>query len=204
MSDNVVIINYGMGNLGSIENMIRRVGGSPVISASKEIIKQAEKLILPGVGHFGHAVDALKQQELWDAIDLKVKKDKVPVLSICLGAQLIAEHSEEGDMNGFGWIKGQVVKFNPAEKIKIPHMGWNNVSIKKESRLFENMYECPRFYFVHSYHFSNITEADILTTTNYGNEFVSSIEKDNVFAVQFHPEKSHKYGMKLFENFIRL
>jgi glutamine amidotransferase len=201
---NIVIINYGMGNLGSIENMIRRVGGNPVISSSREVIAQATKLILPGVGYFAHAVTELKRQELWDIIDKRVKKDKVSILCICLGAQLALAHSEEGDAEGFGWIKGEVVRFNLPDGMKIPHMGWNNVMSKKKSRLFESMYDDPRFYFVHSYYFNNINEDSILTTTVYGHEFVSSLEKENIFAVQFHPEKSHKYGMKLFENFINL
>jgi glutamine amidotransferase len=202
--DKIVIINYGMGNLGSIENMIRRIGGDPVISSSKEVIAQAAKLILPGVGYFAHAVAELKRQELWDTIDRKVKNDKTPILCICLGAQLVLAHSEEGDADGFGWIKGQVVRFSLPDGMKIPHMGWNNVVAKKKSRLLASMYDDARFYFVHSYHFSHVDEDDILTTTVYGREFVSSLEKENIFAVQFHPEKSHKYGMKLFENFIQI
>jgi glutamine amidotransferase len=202
--NDIVIVNYGMGNLGSIENMIRRVGSDPVISSSKEKIEQATKLILPGVGYFAHAVTELKSQELWDIINRRVKNDKIPILCICLGAQLVVDHSEEGDIDGFGWIKGQVMRFNFSDRMKIPHMGWNEVTTKKKSRLFDDMYENPRFYFVHSYHFTNIQENDILTTTIYGTEFVSSLEKENIFAVQFHPEKSHKYGMKLFENFIQI
>jgi glutamine amidotransferase len=200
----IVIINYGMGNLGSIENMVRRVGGYPLISSSKEAISQATKLVLPGVGYFAHAVAALKSQDLWDTIDKRVRSDKIPILCICLGAQLALAHSEEGDAGGFGWIKGDVVRFNLPNKMKIPHMGWNNVTPKKKSRLLESMYDAPRFYFVHSYYFDNVGEDDVLTTTAYGCEFASSLEKENIFAVQFHPEKSHKYGMKLFENFIRV
>ena len=202
--NNIVIVNYGMGNLGSIENMIRRVGGVPMVSDQKEVISRAEKLILPGVGAFKHAVDELKRQELWDIIDKKVKSDKIPILCICLGAQLVAEHSEEGDVAGFGWIKGRVVRFNTSTGIKIPHMGWNHADVKKKSHLFEDMYEAPRFYFVHSFHFNGQDESDVLTTTTHGYEFASSLEKENIWAVQFHPEKSHKFGMRMFENFLKI
>jgi glutamine amidotransferase len=199
----ITVINYGMGNLGSIDNMLKKIGAIPIIATTKEEIQNADKLILPGVGFFKHAVTELKNKDLWDIIDEKIKFQKTPLLGICLGAQLVAEYSEEGDCLGFGWIKGKVVKFNNSN-IKIPHMGWNSVNIKKKSVLFDNMYENPRFYFVHSYHFIEQESEDILTTTNYGDEFPSSIEKGNIFAVQFHPEKSHKFGIRLFENFVQI
>ncbi len=200
----IVIIDYGMGNIGSIENMIRRIGGKAIISSSKEVIEHAEKLILPGVGSYRNAVLELKRQELWGIIDQRVKNNKVPILCICLGAQLVVEFSEEGGIDGFGWIKGQVIKFDSSNNLKIPHMGWNHVIPKKKSRLFAEMPEVSRFYFVHSYHFADLDETDILTTTVYGNEFASSLEKNNIYAVQFHPEKSHKFGMQLFENFLKI
>jgi glutamine amidotransferase len=202
----ITIVNYGMGNHGSIENMLKRIGVLPIIATTKEEVQNAEKLILPGVGFFKHAVNELKERDLWDIMDKKVKTQKIPLLGICLGAQLVAEYSEEGDCSGFGWIKGKVVKFNDSNNsnIKIPHMGWNNVNLKKDSILFNDMYENPRFYFVHSYHFAVQNIENILTTTTYGYEFPSSIENDNIFAVQFHPEKSHKFGIRLFENFIKI
>ncbi len=200
----ITIIDYGMGNIGSLENMIKKAGGKSLLTRDHEIIEQAKKLILPGVGAFDNAISKLKEYSLYDAIDKKVTKDKIPILCICLGAQLITESSEEGLLNGFSWIKSRSVKFafDASKNIKIPHMGWNDVTIKKESRLFENMYDDPCFYFVHSYHILCENPSDILTTSFYGREFVSSIEHDNIYATQFHPEKSHKYGLRLIQNFI--
>jgi glutamine amidotransferase len=193
-----------MGNLGSLENMIRRVGGSTEIASSKTDISKAKKLILPGVGFFAHAVQELKRRDIWETINQKVINEHIPILCICLGAQLATEYSEEGEMNGFGWVKGKTVRFDYDINLRIPHMGWNEVELQKPSRLFTDMYEDARFYFVHSYYMMCENAEEVLTTTIYGKKFISSIEKENIFAVQFHPEKSHKYGMKLFENFLKI
>ena len=202
----IVIIDYGMGNTGSLENMIRKVGGDSIISSDPEIIKDAEKLVLPGVGSFDNGIELLNHVNLVSILNYKVKEEKVPILCICLGAHLIANSSEEGKLKGLGWIDASVIKFRfnseDLNKLRIPHMGWNDVSITKQSLLFENMPNNPSFYFVHSYHLECNDPSDILSKSVYGYEFVSAVEKENIFATQFHPEKSHKYGMQLIRNFV--
>lgn len=202
----ITIIDYGMGNVGSLENMIKRVGGEVIVSSSPDDIKEANKLILPGVGHFDNAVQRLKENGFLDLLNQKVIDKKVPILCICLGAQLVTESSEEGKLPGLGWVKARTVRFrmDADPDFKIPHMGWNDVNLRKDSILFKNMYMEPCFYFVHSYHFVCYDPADILTTSFYGYEFTSAIEHENIYAVQFHPEKSHKYGIMLMRNFVEL
>ena len=199
----MTIIDYKVGNLGSIENMLKKIGVSSIITSDIEKIKAANKIILPGVGAFDSGVGSLKSNGLWDVLNDKVLNDKVPVLGICLGAQLLCETSEEGEQKGFGWIKAAVKKFNFTDKrLKIPHMGWNYTHLKKDSKLFTDMYDKPKFYFVHSY-YMDVKDDSALTKTIYSDEFYSEVEKNNVLGVQFHPEKSHKFGMKLLENFIK-
>ena len=200
----ITIINYNAGNIKSIQNMLKRIGAKSCISSTVEEIEQAEKLILPGVGHFDYGMRNLKQSGLIDVLNKKVVVDKTPLLGICLGAQLLGNGSEEGEEKGLGWINMDVVRFDKAkmsDNLKIPHMSWNEISIKKSSKLLNGLNDESRFYFVHSYHMKCNDEKDILTDTNYGYEFTSAVEKDNIFGVQFHPEKSHKFGMKLLENF---
>jgi glutamine amidotransferase len=193
-----------MGNLGSVANMIKKVGGECIITSDINQIKQAKKLILPGVGAFDNAVKNLKNQGLWDIITEKVLAEKIPIMGICLGMQLLTKGSEEGNLEGFGFIDGYAKKFRLEDKnLKVPHMGWNTVKLRKKSKLFEEMEEQEnRFYFVHSYAVECCDKGDILTTTCYGYEFVSSFEKENIIGCQFHPEKSHKFGMKIFQNFL--
>lgn len=203
----ITIIDYNAGNIKSIQNMLKRVGAKSCISSSVEEIEQAEKLILPGVGHYDYGMNNLKQSGLIDILNKKVLVDKTPLLGICLGAQLLGNYSEEGIEKGLSWLDMDVVKFDKSKlgaNMKIPHMGWSELTIKKTSNLFNNISDEQRFYFVHSYHMLPHNTEDILTTTNYGYEFVSSVQKDNIFGVQFHPEKSHKYGMKLLDNFSKL
>jgi len=148
----------------------------------------------------------LQESNLIEVLNKKVLDDKIPLLGICLGAQLLGNRSEEGVLSGLGWIDMEVVKFDKAkmpENLKIPHMSWNEIKIKKQSKLLEGLNDESRFYFVHSYHLKCKNEDDVLATTNYGYEFTSAVEKENIFGVQFHPEKSHKYGMRLLENFNR-
>ncbi|MBX3008356.1 MAG: imidazole glycerol phosphate synthase subunit HisH [Melioribacteraceae bacterium] len=199
-----IIVNFGMGNIGSIANMIKKIGYKVEITDAIEKIKDAEKIILPGVGSFDHAMQNLEKLNFIDVINKKVMEEKTPLLGICLGMQLMADKSEEGNKSGLGFIDGEVKRFSFGEynKFKIPHMGWNLIQPKKESTLLKNLDEESRFYFVHSYHFVCKNEADILTKTFYGYDFVSSFAKENIFGVQFHPEKSHKFGMKLLQNFI--
>jgi glutamine amidotransferase len=201
----IVIVDYKMGNLGSITNIIKKVGYSSVITSDIETIAKADKIILPGVGSFDRAMQNLNQLNLLPVLNEKALVQKVPFLGICLGMQLLTEKSEEGNVNGLGWIEGEIVKFNFEKNnkhLKIPHMGWNAIMLPSPHILFDEMYDDPRFYFVHSYYAVCKKEENILAKTRYGNEFVSGLKKDNIMGVQFHPEKSHKFGMKLFKNFI--
>jgi len=201
----IVIIDYGLGNLGSIKNMLKKVGSESTISSSISDIEEAEKLILPGVGSFDQGMKNLRASGFLPALEERVNQKRTPILGICLGMQLFARKSEEGESKGLGWIDAEVVRFKFDDKernLKIPHMGWNLVKICQRNPLFEEMYAEPRFYFVHSYHVACRNGEEVLTRTLYGYEFASSIKKENIYGVQFHPEKSHKFGMKLLDNFV--
>lgn len=201
----VVIIDYGVGNLGSVKNMFKRIGVNALISNVIEEIKGADKLVLPGVGRFDYGMERLNETGLNSVITEKVMQQKTPILGICLGAQLLTEYSEEGGVNGLGFIKGKTISFDRSKlqlNQKIPHMGWAHVKDYSNSKLFKNMPEEARFYFVHSYHLQIDNTSEIMVNADYGYTFAAGIEKDNILGVQFHPEKSHKFGMKLLENFI--
>jgi len=201
----IAIIDYGAGNVGSIQNMIKKIGYKAIITSSIDEILNADHLILPGVGSFDYGMSQLEKLKLIDVLEKKVVECKTPILGICLGMQLMAKSSEEGIKEGLNLIDAEVVKFKSnTHNIKIPHMGWNYVNIRKESKLFERKEEKERFYFVHSFHVKVKNEMDILATTDYGCNFTSAIERENIYGVQFHPEKSHRYGMQLLEHFIRL
>ena len=200
----ITIVNYGMGNLGSIANMLRRIGHDSIITSDPAKIAEATKIILPGVGAFDTGMQSLHDMALVDILNKKINEEKVPVLGICLGMQLMTNGSDEGQLQGLGWIKGRFAKFvfgEGLQQYKVPHMGWNQLQIAKPSRLLEGYEETPRFYFVHSYYFKPENPADILAKTNYGIEYTSAFEHENIVGVQFHPEKSHKYGMNLLKNF---
>jgi glutamine amidotransferase len=200
----ITIIDYKTGNLGSIQNILKKIGESSIITSDSKIISEATKIILPGVGSFDTGMKNLKELDLIDILNSKVLVERIPVLGICLGMQLLSEKSEEGALSGLGWIGGEVKRFifHNTNEYKIPHMGWNFVNIKKESRLFSDILDDPRFYFVHSYYFNPANSKDILTSTEYEIEFTSAIEDGNILGVQFHPEKSHKFGLKLLRNFV--
>ena len=204
----ITIINYGVGNLLSVKNMLKRAGaGVVIISDQAEDIAKADKLILPGVGHFEYGMQKLQQSGLIPALEQKVLYDKTPILGICLGAQLMTESSEEGNVNGLCWVRGRTIAFDRSklpEGYKVPHMGWNEVLDKKKTALFQNMPENPRFYFVHSYHLEMEDQSDVWLSSEYGYEFCVAYQDENIYACQFHPEKSHKYGMQLMKNFIEL
>ncbi len=207
MSAMVVIVDYGIGNVGSIRNMLKKIGVEAVITSKVDDIKHAEKIILPGVGAFDNAMANLRKFNLIPVLEDKVLNQGTPILGICLGMQLFAQKSEEGGSLGLGWIDGIVRKFNFDGKeaaLRIPHMGWNEVRINPKSRMLDNMYDDARFYFIHSYHIDLKNEDAVSSQTFYGYDFVSTFEYENIIGVQFHPEKSHKYGMKLLENFVRL
>jgi glutamine amidotransferase len=201
----IVIIDYGMGNLGSVQNMLRKIGADVLITNDHNKITMAEKLILPGVGSFDNGMRNLIESGLRDLLEEIVLQKKKPLLGICLGMQLLTKSSEEGMLSGLGWIDAVTKRFLFEDsQIKIPHMGWNTVDIVNDQGLFSNIYPEPRFYFVHSYCISCFNSSDILTTTFYGYNFVSSFQSGNIMGVQFHPEKSHKFGMKLLKNFVEL
>lgn len=203
----ITIIDCGMGNLGSIKNMLKHLGIPSIMTSEPSEIETAKKLILPGVGAFDNGMRNLSDSGMLDILNDEVLEKKTPVLGICLGMQLFANRSEEGNLPGLGWINAEIAKFKfqgENGKLKVPHMGWNAVELKKTSRLFSDMYDQPRFYFVHSYHLVCDNDEDVLCTTHHGCEFTSAIEKENIFGVQFHPEKSHKYGIRLLKNFAEL
>jgi glutamine amidotransferase len=198
----VYIIDYGLGNLGSIQNMIKRVGGESKIIDNPNLLMNPTKIILPGVGAFDTGMKKLNENNWLSVLNNEVLVNKIPVLGICLGMQLMTNSSEEGNLKGLGWIDANVKKFFfDSNSYKIPHMGWNRVKVAKDSFLFDST-ESNKFYFVHSYYVETNNPSDNLLYSNYGNEFVSAFQKDNIIGLQFHPEKSHKFGINLFNKFI--
>jgi imidazole glycerol-phosphate synthase subunit HisH len=203
----IIIIDYGMGNLGSILNMLKKIGAPAKVSSHLPEIDEADKLILPGVGAFDTAMEHLAELGLIDLLNDKVLNRKTPTLGVCLGMQLLTKGSEEGVLPGLSWVDAETIRFrfDPKQSnLKIPHMGWNTVKICREGTLFKDLDQEARFYFVHSYHVVCHQPTDILATTDYGYECVSALQRDNIMGAQFHPEKSHKFGMKLLKNFAGL
>jgi len=200
------IISIGAGNLGSIPNMLKRLGVTAFIATNPDEIARAEKLILPGVGAFDTAMNSLRDRSLVGILGERVLGDRVPLLGICLGMQLLAERSDEGQTAGLGWISGAVrrlpVERNDGKRLLVPHMGWNTVRVEKASPLFHNLDSNSRFYFVHSYYFACDNQDDALATTEYGIRFPSAVQKGHIQGVQFHPEKSHRFGLQLLRNFV--
>lgn len=201
----IVIIDYGLGNSMSVINMLKRLNQEACISNQKEVIQNASKLILPGVGHFKRGMENLEQRGLDKILNEEVLVKKKPILGICLGMQLMTKHSEEGDTKGLGWVDAETIKFENSQNknLKIPHMGWNSVLVTKNNGLI-NKDELQRFYFVHSYYVRCENEEDVLGTTDYITNFTSAFSDNNIYGVQFHPEKSHLFGLKLLENFSKL
>jgi glutamine amidotransferase len=200
----ITIVDYGMGNLGSILNMFKRIGVRAIVTSELSDINVAEKLLLPGVGSFDKAMEAINQSDLRAMLDKKVLEDKVPVLGVCLGMQLLTSGSDEGQQEGFNWIPGRASRFDANLGLKIPHMGWNVTVPAQQHPLAEGLGDDSRFYFVHSYCVQVENPNHCLFKTIYGQEFASGIQKGNIYGVQFHPEKSHKFGMKLLKNFVEL
>lgn len=200
----IAVIDYGMGNIGSICNMLKYIGASHVVSGDPETIKSCDKAILPGVGHFDLAMQNLEQRGLIEPLRHLALERRMPLLGICLGMQLLGRSSEEGGQSGLGYIDAQARRFTApaATGLKVPHMGWSEVDFAKRDPLLDGLGDSGRFYFVHSYCVTCNDPFDILGTTNYGQAFVSAFVRDNIAGVQFHPEKSHKYGIQLFRNFV--
>ena len=200
----ITIVDYDMGNSRSVVNMLQRIGFKAEITRDHKKLESAEKLILPGVGSFDTAMKNLEHFELKELLDRKALIEKVPFLGICLGMQILTNSSEEGNLSGLGWIKGSASIFKSDNDIKVPHMGWNYIIPSSNSRLCKNLEDNSRFYFVHSYYVQVHEEEHSSMKTTYSLEFDSGIEKDNIFGVQFHPEKSHKFGMQILKNFAEL
>jgi len=200
------IINYGLGNLKSIQNIIKHVGGNCRIISSISEMEDIKKIILPGVGSFDHGMKGLHKGNWIEPLNNLVLKNKMPVLGICLGMQLMCKSSEEGKLSGLGWIDAEVKLFDipNGTNLKIPHMGWNTIKIMKRNSILEIEQEEQRFYFVHSYHAVCNESNDVLALTNHGDNIIAAFSHNNIFGVQFHPEKSHKFGMQLFKKFIEL
>lgn len=199
----IVIVDYGVGNSRSIKNMFKRIGADSVITQDVGVIEQAKKLLLPGVGAFDPAMQAIHERGLHGVLQHKVVAEKVPVLGICLGMQLLGLGSEEGELPGLGWIDMWARKFPAMEGLKVPHMGWNRVFPTGHGNL-----HCPddesRFYFVHSYYVKTEDRSHAVMTARHGIEFDAVVQCGNVYGAQFHPEKSHRFGMGLLESFMRL
>ena len=203
----IAIIDYGVGNLGSISNMLKKAKADCYVANTAADIKRADKIILPGVGHFETAINTFKKSGLVDVIEDRVFNDRIPILGICVGMQMLANYSEEGNVEGLGWIPGTVRHFKnkvDVKKFRIPHMGWNYVQPMAEHEILNDFEEDAKFYFVHSYYFDPKDHNHILMQTNYDGNFTSMVQKDNIIGAQFHPEKSHKYGMQLMKNFANI
>lgn len=205
----ITIIDLNIGNIGSVVNMIKHVGEDCVVSSNADEIKKATKLILPGVGSFDKAMNQLRYKKLEGIINEKATLQKIPLLGICLGMQLLTNSSQEGKEKGLGLINAETLSFKKAFDKKeiderIPHMGWNDIRVEQENSFTNNLIELSRFYFVHSFYVKCSDKKNILMQSNYGFDFDSAIIEDNIYGVQFHPEKSHKYGKKLITNFVKL
>jgi len=201
----LVIIDYGMGNLHSVLKAFKRLRIEAIISADIAEIQTADKLILPGVGHFKRGMDNLAERNLIQTLNEEVLEKGKPILGICLGMQLFTNSSEEGNATGLGWLDAETVEFSfPEEekKYRIPHIGWNSLNFGAPTTLYDGISEDPSFYFVHSYYVKCNSQGDVATSTEYGLSFTSSMVKNNIFATQFHPEKSHDDGLKLLQNFV--
>lgn len=202
----IVIVDYDMGNVGSIVNMLKRAGAEAKISSNAGDIANASKLILPGVGAFDTGMANIERLGMRDALEHSARVRRIPVLGICLGMQLLTQGSEEGQRPGLGWIEGETVKFKfeGDARLKIPHMGWNEIRVARPSSLFDGLEHDAAFYFVHSFYVRCRNEEHVTATTHYGHDFASAVGAANVWGTQFHPEKSHRYGMRLLSNFAGL
>ena len=199
----ITIVDYGLGNLGSVLNMMKKISTPAEITSDLNRLRKAEKILLPGVGAFDPAMEKLTGTELRKILDEKALVEKIPILGICLGMQLLTRGSDEGKLQGLNWVPSFTYKF-PSSYLKVPHMGWNLVIKNNDSPLTQGFLPDYKFYFVHSYYVKVDDDCYSILQTNYGITFDSVIQKDNIFGAQFHPEKSHRFGMQLFKNFAKL
>ena len=203
----IAIVDLGIGNISSVGNIIKKADGDFFICKHYKDLDNCEKIIIPGVGAFDHGVNGLVQGNWIEALNYSILNEKKKVLGICLGMQLMCQGSEEGKLQGLGWIDAHVRRFNFQNVnglLKIPHMGWNTIQVETENELISASGEEKRFYFVHSFHVVCHNTQDTLATSRYGYDFTSAFQRDNIFGVQFHPEKSHQFGVQLMKNFIGL
>lgn len=203
----ITIIDYGLGNIRAFINVFERLSIKTKIARNPDDLKDASKLILPGVGAFDYAMLQLNSSGMRDELETQVQKNKVPVMGICIGMQMLAKSSDEGKLSGLGWIDGEVKLFDTSTipyKTRLPHMGWNSIKPINGNALMSNFNDESRFYFLHSYYFVAYHSGDIISTTDYGNTFASAVNKENIFGIQFHPEKSHSNGIQLLNNFAKI
>ncbi len=203
----IAVVDYGVGNLGAIPNMLDRLGAHATITSDPAVLAEAERIILPGVGAFGAGMANLHSRGLIPVLEDRILGRSVPALGLCLGMQLLFEGSEEADAPGLGWLRGQVVRFKStgAQREKpIPHMGWAELHVQQATPLLENLGDEPRFYFAHSYHPEPTDREDIVATATYRYPFAAVVSRDNIHGAQFHPEKSHRFGLELLKNFVQI
>lgn len=205
MTSKVGVIDYGMGNIGSICKMLRLVGAEPIVSSNLDGLASAGKLVLPGVGHFDRAMTNLRLGGLADELKWHVLSGGKQVLGICLGMQLLCRSSEEGSEPGLGLLDARVRRFSFTDnpRLKVPHMGWRELDLPRPSAMLDGLDHPSRFYFVHSYFVECADDSDIVARAHYGHPFVAAFARGPVWGVQFHPEKSHRFGVRVFENFVR-
>lgn len=203
----IALVDYGLGNIQAFVNVYNRLGIPVAVAKTAHELEFASKLILPGVGAFDYAMELLQDSGMRQALDHMVLSKKVPILGICVGMQIFANSSDEGKLNGLGWIPGRVKSFSSVPEVTelpLPHMGWNDIHVTGVNKLFEGFEEDVRFYFLHSYFFESLHQDAVIATASYGTDFCCAVQSDNVFGVQFHPEKSHHFGTALLKNFAEL
>jgi glutamine amidotransferase len=206
MSSKIVVVDYGMGNIHSIVKKIKHFGGDIIVSSDPNKILESNKIILAGVGNFKQAMNNLRQLKLIDTLDEVVLQQKKPILGICLGMQLMGNNSEEGHTDGLGWVDADVkrIKVQNTIKYKVPHIGWNNATARKKSLLMNGLDDNSEFYFAHSYYMDVYEPGLVLSETEYSFKFTSAIQRENIFGVQFHPEKSHDAGSIMLSNYVNM
>lgn len=201
----IAVVDYGLGNVQAFLDIYKRLNIPAINARTAEQLADAERIILPGVGAFDWAMERLQRSGMRETLDKLVQIDGKPVLGVCVGMQMMADRSEEGKLPGLGWIPGDVVRFDEAvfnQRTRLPHMGWNDVSPRGDDGLFAGIAD-PKYYFLHSYHYAPAAEADVLATTAYGVTFASAVRRGRILGTQFHPEKSHRWGVSLLANFSR-